>query len=317
MSNKYNPSKSEDEEFIPGEVTPQNKDTQSALSQYKTGTELENIYNSAIGELDANREADKRSAYFNNEKLMKYLPNSMKVQGLQNNVGAMNQAYIDANNAYQNNLNTINRDYNSQKAELTNELNMQKYQEQQTASKELLDARAQQLSTYASTLDVGENGTYSSENIAKLKSYVEENNLYEGLTETDRKLLDSALAGYTQMSEQEEADYTKEKKENNIKTIAVSQYGVAEDAVGIDNSTADVYSFGKFAGTGKGSSDQDKYVKWIINSSFKDGTIVDFNWGAGSSANYIYIGGYWFPTNKNATVNYNDYKVKHGMSFWA
>lgn len=307
MSNKYNPSKFEDEEFIPGEIPTQNKNSQSALNQYKTGTELENIYNSAIGELENNREADKRSAYYNNEKLMKYLPNAMKVQGLQNNVGAMNQAYIDANNAYQNNLNSINREYNSQKTELTNDLNIQKYQEQKDLSSKLLGNRLDNLSVYASQFDVNEKGQYSTDDLNKIKSYAD--TLSEGLTDADKQLLSEGLSQYMGMSKEDEENYSQNLKESQSKELAVSDYGISSDEVGINASNADVYSFGKFAGTGNGT-EQDSYLQLILDASrrggFKNGDVVDVNYGAGKASNYIYIDGYWYKTNRKANYSWKN-----------
>lgn len=99
------------------------QNAESAFAGYKQKNNLQNIYDSAVANMDKNLQTDQRTAYFNNEKLMKYLPNNLKVQGLQGNVGAMNQAYIDANNSYQTNLNALTQNYNQTKTNMLNDYN--------------------------------------------------------------------------------------------------------------------------------------------------------------------------------------------------
>lgn len=214
------------------------QNVESAFAGYKQKNNLQDIYESAVSSLDKNLQTDQRTAYFNNEKLMKYLPNELKVQGLQNNVGAVNQAYIDANNNYQTNLNALTKNYNESKTNMLNDYNTNvlkidesvrkeqnennKYwQELQDkldaeqrandrddeliAKEENINNSANQLSTaigligdFASTLTPNENGEYSAEDIEKIKDFIEKHSLYDGLSENDKKLLDMALAGYIQ-----------------------------------------------------------------------------------------------------------------------
>lgn len=316
------------------------QNAESAFAGYKQKNNLQTIYDSAVKDLDKNLQTEQRTAYFNNEKLMKYLPNSLKVQGLQGNVGAVNQAYIDANNSYQTNLNALTQNYNQTKTNMLNDYNTNvlkidesvrqeqnqnnKYwqdiqnsldAEQRANDREdsanLLNYASQLVGDFASTLTPDENGKYSAEDIQKIKSFVEENNLYEGLSDNDKNMLDMALAGYIQMDESEQNKRNEELKDSSAKDMAVSNFGVSEDAEGINNSSADVYSFGKFAGTGKGDSAQDLMVKSILESAksgkIENGTVVDFNYGAGSAKNYIFIDGYWFKTDRKAQYNWNNY----------
>lgn len=290
----------------------------TGLSDYAEGTELENIYNSAINELDKNYKADienlnqnqfadRREAYFNNEKLMKYLPNTLKVQGLQNNIGSLSQAYIDANNNYQNNLNTINRDYNSQKinlakdygsqkTSLTKDYNLQKYEDNTKLSANTLDTILANLPGYASQFETYKD-KYTTDDFNKIKEYA--NSLSENLTESDKELLNSHLASYLTMSKDEELKHNQIVNANKAKETAVSDYGISEDAKFVDASTADVYSFGKFSGTGEDGK-QDKYIKEILDlKDIPNGTVVDFNYGDGKD-NYMFIDGYWVKTDRNA-----------------
>lgn len=57
-------------------------------------------------------------------------------------------------------------------------------------------------------------------------------------------------------------------------------------------------------GTGKG--EQDAYVEHIQKAAdegkFANGTVVNFNYGKGKAANYVYYEGKWYKTSKTATV---------------
>jgi hypothetical protein len=304
MAKTNNPSVLEQEKVVPEE-----KKTESNLSVYTPSTELENIYKSAIGELNQNLESDKRQAYFNNEKLMKYLPNNLKVQGLQNNAGAMSQSYIDANNAYQNNLNSISKEYNSQKTELTNDYNIQKYQEQKDLSSQMLESRLGNLSSYASQFDVNEKGQYSSEDLNKIQAYAD--TLTEGLVDADKKLLEEGLSQYMGMSQEDEKQFTSAQRENKAKELGIEKYSVSKDATAINNDSADETSFGNHVGVKNKGSKQSQFTNDIIwlakQGAIKDGTIIDLNYGGGKADNYVYINGYWFKTSKNANYDYKNY----------
>lgn len=328
------------------------QNAESAFAGYKQKNNLQNIYESAVSSLDKNLQTDQRTAYFNNEKLMKYLPNELKVQGIQGNVGANNQAYIDANNNYQTNLNALTQNYNQTKTNMLNDYNTNVLkidesvrQEQNEnnrywqdiqnsldaeqrandrddeliAKEENINNSANQLSTaigligdFASTLTPNENGEYSAEDIQKIKDFIEQHGLYDGLTESDKKLLDMALAGYIQMDETAQSEYDANKQATSAKDTAVNQYGVSNDAEQINSANADVYSFGKHNGTGKGT-EQDSYVNDILslanNGQIPNGTVIDFNYGAGKSANYIFIDGHWFKTDKKADYDNKNYSV--------
>lgn len=364
------------EEYVIGETgkdmtgmsKQETQNAESAFAGYKQKNNLQNIYDSAVANMDKNLQTDQRTAYFNNEKLMKYLPNNLKVQGLQGNVGAMNQAYIDANNSYQTNLNALTQNYNQTKTNMLNDYNTNvlkidesvrqeqnqnnKYwQDVQNAleaekrantredkliaderaredkliadentredSANLLNYASQLIGDFASTLTPDENGKYSAEDIQKIKSFVEENNLYEGLSDNDKNMLDMAIAGFIQMDYTEQFEYDTNKQSTSAKDKAVNQYGVSNDAEQINSANANVYSFGKHNGTGKGT-EQDSYVNDILSladsGQIPNGKVIDFNYGAGKSSNYIFIDGYWFKTDKKADYNNKNYSVLQKFS---
>lgn len=361
------------EEYVIGETgkdmtgmsKQETKNAESAFAGYKQKNNLQNIYDSAVANMDKNLQTDQRTAYFNNEKLMKYLPNNLKVQGLQGNVGAVNQAYIDANNNYQTNLNTLAQNYNQTKTNMLNDYNTNilkidesvrqeqnqnnKYwQDVKNAldaekrayeredkliaddiaredSKNLLESAMGLLGDFTSTLTPNEDGKYSAEDIAKIKAFVEENNLYEGLTDNQKRMFDMAIAGFIQMDETTQSEYDANKQATSAKDVAVNQYGVSSDAEQINSANADVYSFGDFVGTGKGDSNQDKMVNEILNfakqGKIDNGTVVDFNYGAGKASCFIYVDGYWYKTDRKADYNWQnydrisiDYSTKHPSS---
>lgn len=253
------------EEYVIGETgkdmtgmsKQETQNAESAFAGYKQKNNLQNIYDSAVANMDKNLQTDQRTAYFNNEKLMKYLPNNLKVQGLQGNVGAVNQAYIDANNNYQTNLNTLAQNYNQTKTNMLNDYNTNilkidesvrqeqnennKYwQDVQNAldaekrayeredkliadanmredSNNLLESAMGLLGDFTSTLTPNEDGKYSAEDIAKIKAFVKENNLYEGLTDNQKRMFDMAIAGFIQMDDEEKPKILK--KRDKVKKL--------------------------------------------------------------------------------------------------
>lgn len=308
--------------------------TESAFAGYLQKNNLQETYDSAIKELDSDLQSNQRTAYFNNEKIMKYLPNNLKVQGLQNNIGAQNQAYIDANNSYQTNLNTITQDYNKNKTTMLNDyntnimaidesvrqeqkVNNEKYDQieredsllQKEVDREndiaLTDSQRVNLDAYYQSL-IGDDGKISNTDYQNLAKYAEE--LSVNLSDSGKTQINSLLDGYKVVvrdkKEQEEIDNAK--AEQDAKDYVVENYGVSSETPAIKSSTADVYSFGKFTDTGTGEGYQDAYVNEVLNMAKSNGLIVDFNWGAGKSANYIYYNGYWFKTDKKAIFDYKD-----------
>jgi hypothetical protein len=201
--------------------------TESAFAGYLQKNNLQETYDSAIKELDSNLQSNQRTAYFNNEKIMKYLPNNLKVQGLQNNVGAQNQAYIDANNSYQTNLNAITQDYNKNKTTMLNDYNAnalaidESVRQEQKANNEkfdqidrendiaLTDTQRVNLDTYYQSL-IGDDGKISSADYQNLAQYAEE--LSANLSDLGKSHMTSMLDGYRKAvrteGEQKELDET-------------------------------------------------------------------------------------------------------------
>ena len=105
------------------------------LSAYKQKNLLQQTYDNAIGELDAQKKAQEKQSYFNNAKLMKYLPQNLKAQGL-NGLGISQTAQIEANNNYMNQLANISSDYNSNKTTLSNDLAKNQLAVEETARQE-------------------------------------------------------------------------------------------------------------------------------------------------------------------------------------
>lgn len=98
----------------------------------------------------------------------------------------------------------------------------------------------------------------------------------------------------------------------NDQSNLMNKYGLTSDDLqgAISLQDADTTSFGSFKGSGNGKS-QDNWISDILSlakqGKVKDGDIVDFNYGEGTS-NYLYYNGYWYPTKKKATINYGTVK---------
>jgi hypothetical protein len=236
--------------------------TESAFAGYLQKNNLQETYDSAIKELDSNLQSNQRTAYFNNEKIMKYLPNNLKVQGLQNNVGAQNQAYIDANNSYQTNLNAITQDYNKNKTTMLNDYNTnalaidESVRQEQKANNakfdqieredslmqeeidrendiSLTDSQRVNLDTYYQSL-IGDDGKISSADYQNLAKYAEE--LSANLSDSGKSHMTSMLDGYKKAvrSEGEQKEIDASQTLNKYKTGVGLNDGVkvASDAGG-------------------------------------------------------------------------------------
>ena len=217
--------------------------TESAFAGYLQKNNLQETYDSAIKELDSNLQSNQRTAYFNNEKIMKYLPNNLKVQGLQNNVGAQNQAYIDANNSYQTNLNAITQDYNKNKTTMLNDYNTnalaidESVRQEQKANNEkfdqidrendiaLTDSQRVNLDTYYQSL-IGDDGKISSADYQNLAKYAEE--LSANLSDSGKSHMTSMLDGYRKAvrAEKEQEDLENYQTYNKYKTGVGVEDGV-------------------------------------------------------------------------------------------
>lgn len=289
----------------------------SALSAYYQKNFLEETYTKANEDLNKSLENQQRSAYFNNEKILKYLPNNLKVNGLQNNTGVSSQAYLDANNNYQNNLNTINNNYQTNKSTLENTYNENMLKVDDNYNNALVtnktnywndvtnknnaiinmqDDLENQAANYINDYNIG----YTEEGVNKLKEYVKTQDLPDDVKSQLEAYIDNNFNISTE-DEIAEAEWGSKLQTN---------YGVTEETTVIDNNSAGTFSFGKFNGTGEGKK-QDTYVSTVIqmakDGKIANGTVVNFNYGAGKKANYVYANGNWYKTSNTATFDYTNY----------
>lgn len=263
-------------------------------------------------QLDDELVDSQRTAYFNNEKIMKYLPNQLKANGLSNNVGANSQMRLDANNNYMNQLAQINKNYNDASNQLNlnyqNELKSNEDASRQKFADELAieslykDNIADRSSGFEMT-----DGYYDQEDVKKLYDYIDNETR---LSDTMKNSLKSYIDGQFKVASEEEKEDMAWKKQ------LANEYQVSTDDEGIDNNSAGVYSFGKFNDTGKngaGGTQQDPYVNWIIalakNGKIENGTVVNFNYGAGKPANFVFYNGKWYGTNSSANMDYRIYNL--------
>lgn len=165
---------------------------ETALSAYNQKNFLEETYGKALQEAETAKLNQERSAYFQNQKLLKYLPQNLKQQGF-GGLGVSNQAYLDANNNYNNTLANINSDYNTNKNNLMQNYNqgVLEIEENTKAEKRANEAdfytRSQNsyndiyanLGNMLNSFETNGSGKYEESDMQKLKDYVEKygNNL--------------------------------------------------------------------------------------------------------------------------------------------
>lgn len=305
-------------------------DAQSEFDAYRKKTLLEETYGTALKSLDEAQKQAQRESYFNNEKLMKYLPQNLKLQGL-GGLGVSGQEYIDANNSYANQLAKINSNYNAQKQDLSvNKTNSVSEIEDWLSQKKDLNKKEwqQELANQYSN----ESGLYS--------SFVESlgNKFAEYDKDLDGKISESEYNAFKDYAESlyKEGQYTTQRRKefdaylNTLKAKTISDadanknklltgtYGVSKDDVlndaGIDSSTAGVLDFGNFSGSNRQNSKQTKHVQTILSlanaGKVKNGDVYNFNYGAGSASNFVYYEGKWYKTSLSSSFSDLDVVVQ-------
>lgn len=297
-------------------------DAQSEFDAYRKKSLLEETYGTALKSLEDAQKQEQRTAYFEKEKLMKYLPQNLKMQGL-GGLGVSGQEYIDANNSYANQLANINRNYNAQKQDLSvtktnsvseiedwlsqkKESNKSEWQ-QELANRynnenNVFESLKETLNSKFSEYDKNLDGKHSESEYNAFKEYAEKLYGEGGYTDQRRKEFEAYLGSKNiGVISDSEAD------RNNMLT---GTYGVsvedAETGAGIENSTAGILDFGDFAGSSRKNSKQSKHVQSIIDMAkagmVKNGDVYNFNYGAGSASNFVYYDGKWYKTNLSSSV---------------
>lgn len=107
---------------------------------------------------------------------------------------------------------------------------------------------------------------------------------------------------------QTEAEYNEAINEfKNISSKMDAFNGIDTTKAPIKASGALEKDFGKFRDTGKNTGNQRVWAtNWINkakNGAVEDGTVVNFNVGAGKPANYVYYDGMWYKTSASADYN--------------
>lgn len=155
---------------------------------------LEKKYSAAKEQLERNKQSAQQRASVSLAKLQKYLPHMIKQQGLQG-LGVSQTAALRANNSYNTQMGTIDRDYNTAASDLfanyadgkvalesaaasdrlaREQLDLQKYQiETQTKQTEEANAEAKALSVYNDIIGMIDNGDFKSS--TELTAYIDAN----------------------------------------------------------------------------------------------------------------------------------------------
>lgn len=206
-------------------------------------------------------------------KLLNYLPEYMELLGM-GGLGVSNQALLNAYGTYQQNVNDINAQYDE-----LERANKAEY-------RDAINALSGELSAYLT--EVGSDFNIEDYN-ARKQAYIN-----SGMYTAEEIAAAEALM----------KDSEKNIIAGNILPEATSEeiqkYGITGQ--GILASSAEESDFGNFYDTGKVGSKQHNLVQDILtaasNGKIKNGTYVDFNYGAGEIAGkiFVYYNGYFYPT---------------------
>ena len=224
-------------------------------------------YNGSYGTARQNALNQAEASY---NKLLNYLPEYNELMGM-NGLGVSSQALLNAYGTYQNNVNSINAQYDElERAYLDQQIN--------NATNVAIN-----LSDYIS----GAAGKFTQEGYERFKQGL----LEAGYTEQE-------IAAGEKMLQQNDLSImdSAERRKNVIDDAIKNAYGVAGNGIFIDDAT--VGSFGSFKGTGEGLK-QDSLVLDILKAAqegrIKNGSYINFNYGEGNAALYVYYNGYFYP----------------------
>ena len=311
-------------------------DAQSEFDAYRKKSLLEETYGTALKSLEDAQKQEQRTAYFEKEKIMKYLPQNLKMQGL-GGLGVSGQEYIDTNNSYANQLANINSNYNAQKQDLSvNKTNsVSEIEDWLSQKKESNKREWQQELANRYTNEQGRYETFSEFLNNKLSS-VYDSNLDGRLSESEYNAFKDyaeKMYGEGKFTEQRRSDFdeylralkanTITDDESNRVKVLTGTYGVSEEDsnIGIDNNSAGILDFGEFQGYKDSNSEQNNWVRKIIDKAktgqVRNGDIYDFNYGAGTDT-FVYWNGKWYKTSLSATKQIeksNAEKLVNGAQF--
>jgi hypothetical protein len=310
----------------PSAYLEQNKailDYQNALNASDQYKQVINAERQALGNVNIAR-----------EQAEKYMPSQLQQAGM-SNVGASESTMAGIQNTYARNVKDVNlatnqevanlyRDYNTNK--IANEQSLREGQfalgvEQENRKKEELNSL---LSNASSLKDIEQikrlyGKTINSSEYNKLMFDKQEkeialnelaNDYASAQNSSDLEIILNKYKNYLDNSDianlESVIEATKEQE-------MASNYGVEDVSTAIPVESANTLSFGKFAGSGNNGV-QDKWILSILdkarNGEIKNGEVVNFNYGAGKKANYVYYNGKFYKTNLKTP----NYEVKAGSN---
>lgn len=203
---------------------------------------IEANYASGVSSLDKSKQASSEMAAVTRERLMKYLPQQLKSQGIHTQ-GVSEDATIKAFNNYQNTMAGISQNYDTSLAALDKSKNdsMSALESDVLSRKEREQARIDEdknrhLNTYTTIMTGAKDGTYDVDDVNGLIS------AYGKFTEDETKALVDAAVGsrvesYKENAETdnvvtpEDAEGLKEYLESNKETIGEDAYQKYIDAM--------------------------------------------------------------------------------------
>lgn len=234
---------------------------------------------------NANRGQQLQNQAYLQQVGQKYINNNMQAQGL-NNSGASETAYAQLRNAYANNVNSINNNYNTNMADLYKQY-------------------AQNKQTSQSNLD---------NSILEYQQAVLENRQNEAVQRigeaTSVEDLEQRYSPYKNV----ENDYLRQAyqdKYNELQSVAnqqklTAQYGVSNTDQGLDITTLKTSDF-KFSGYKNSNSTQGNlpaYLNKMVSANLiQDGDVINVNVGSGKRSNYVYNNGKLYKASDSLPYN--------------
>ncbi len=144
------------------------------------GLLLEN-YKTGVSSLDKNKTAAEEMAAVTRERMLKYLPQQMRAQGI-NTQGVSEDALIKAHNNYQNTMADITANYDTQKSTLESEKSRGEVELADKRDSAILEIERENNAAYEELLAAVNNGDYKGDEVYDLA-------VKRGLSEADAKKL--------------------------------------------------------------------------------------------------------------------------------
>ena len=248
---------------------------------------------------NANRGQQLQNQAYLQQVGQKYINNNMQAQGL-NNSGASETAYAQLRNAYANNVNSINNNYNTNMTDLYKQYAQNKQTSQSNLDNSILEYQQAALENRQNE---------AAQRIGEATSIEDLEQRYSPYKNVENDYLRQAYQ-----------DKYNELNPNGNQKQLIAKYGVSSDDTGLDAATLKSTDF-KFSGyknTSKLQNNLPKYINEAINNNLiNNGDVINVNVGTGKRENYVYQNGKLYKADNDLAYNvsFNDYFLQGKTHF--